>query len=176
MLTSQAILIFIGKKGPWNPSNSSSDKQIDRQLLSWVPSWHGGKPYWTLLPNTRFISVTAVPPVQEIVTVVKPFDVSRHYSARDILLQVITSFLIFFTLMFAIPTAIETQSTSSEELVPSPPSPPPPPRVYKPCFVCQDKSSGYHYGVSACEGCKVGFHSFELIIRCWRHFHTADFI
>ncbi|KAF3833497.1 hypothetical protein F7725_024701, partial [Dissostichus mawsoni] len=28
--------------------------------------------------------------------------------------------------------SIETQSTSSEELVPSPPSPPPPPRVYKP--------------------------------------------
>ncbi|RXM93343.1 Retinoic acid receptor gamma [Acipenser ruthenus] len=59
--------------------------------------------------------------------------------------------------------SVETQSSSSEEMIPSSPSPPPPPRIYKPCFVCQDKSSGYHYGVSSCEGCKK-----NMVYTCHR--------
>jgi len=30
-------------------------------------------------------------------------------------------------------------------------------KSFVPCKVCGDKASGYHYGVTSCEGCKVSF-------------------
>lgn len=33
-----------------------------------------------------------------------------------------------------------------------------------PCKICGDKSSGIHYGVITCEGCKVSYQTISIII------------
>jgi len=62
-------------------------------------------------------------------------------------------------------------STSLENEAGRSGSPPLTPRIYKPCVVCSDKSSGYHYGVSSCEGCKVS-ERHQYVYCCAR---TGDF-
>lgn len=38
------------------------------------------------------------------------------------------------------------------------------PKNFVPCKVCGDKASGYHYGVTSCEGCKVWRKPFLLFL------------
>lgn len=49
---------------------------------------------------------------------------------------------------------------------------PPPEPILPPCSICEEKSSGYHYGANTCEACKVPFTvkfrlktSFLLVVR-----------
>lgn len=55
------------------------------------------------------------------------------------------------------PSPITTTTTSTLTAADSNSTTPTTTKTFVPCKVCGDKASGYHYGVTSCEGCKVSF-------------------
>ena len=73
------------------------------------------------------------------------FDVIR----KNILKLKIKIFLVFF-FGFSEPGLLGSTSSGESNGAGSSKS-------FVPCKVCGDKASGYHYGVTSCEGCKVSY-------------------